>query len=80
MAVIIGVEEALTNVQEALRDKGYEVKTIKNEQDVQGCDCCVVTDSEMNAMGINDTMTKAPVIDAKGMSAEDIVKEVASRM
>lgn len=56
------------------------MKTIKNEQDVQGCDCCVVTDSEMNAMGINDTMTKAPVIDAKGMSAEDIVKEVASRM
>jgi len=77
---VIGVEEALTNVQEALRDKGYEVKTIKNEQDVQGCDCCVVTGSEMNAMGINDTMTKAPVIDAKGMSAEDIVKEVASRM
>ncbi|GER67435.1 UPF0180 protein [Weizmannia acidilactici] len=77
---VIGVEESLTNVQEALREKGYDVKTIKGESDVQGCDCCVVTGSEMNAMGIHDTMTRASIIDAKGMSADEVVKEVESRM
>ena len=39
----IGVENSLTDVQQALQQQGHEVITINSEHDAQGCDCCVVT-------------------------------------
>ena len=39
----IGVEQSLTNIQAALREKGYEVVSLQTESDAQNVDCCVVT-------------------------------------
>ena len=39
----IGVEQSLTNVQQALREKGHDVVELRQESDVNGCDCCVTT-------------------------------------
>lgn len=76
----VGVEQSLTNVQQALREKGYDVVELKQESDAQNCDCCVVTGLDSNVMGMHDTVTKASVIDANGMSADEVCREVESRL
>lgn len=76
----IGVEQSLTQVQDALRDKGYDVIQLKQENDANGCDCCVITGQDENVMGIQNTATAGSVIDARGMSADDVCQEVESRL
>jgi hypothetical protein len=76
----IGVEESLTNIQQALREKGHYVVELKKESDAQNCDCCVVTGLDINMMGMHDTVTKGSVIDANGMSADEVCKQVESRL
>ena len=43
MSKKIGIEQSLSDVEAALKEKGYEVVTMKTEDDAKGCDCCVVT-------------------------------------
>ncbi|WP_286228861.1 YkuS family protein [Neobacillus mesonae] len=76
----IGVEQSLTNVQQALREKGYDVVELKQESDARNVDCCVVTGLDSNVMGMQDTVSKTPVIDANGMSADEVCREVESRL
>jgi len=76
----VGVEESLTNIQQALREKGYDVIELKQATDAQNCDCCVVTGLDSNVMGMQDTSTKGSVIDANGMSADEVCQQVASRL
>ncbi|KSU61583.1 hypothetical protein AS034_14700 [[Bacillus] enclensis] len=80
MARKIGVEESLTNVVEALRAKGHDVVELKQESDAQGCDCCVVTGLDSNVMGIQNTVTQGSVIEASGMSADEVCQQVESRL
>ncbi|MFT4415191.1 YkuS family protein [Fredinandcohnia humi] len=76
----VGVEGSLTNVQQALQEKGYEVVQLRQESDAQGCDCCVITGIDSNVMGIADTVTKGAVIEANGLSADEVCQEVESRL
>jgi hypothetical protein len=76
----VGVEQSLTNVQQALRDKGYDVVELKQESDAQNCDCCVLTGLDSNVMGIQDTTIKGSVIEANGLSADEVCREVESRL
>ncbi|MDR7075483.1 glutamine amidotransferase PdxT [Neobacillus niacini] len=76
----IGVEGSLTDVQEALREKGHDVIELKQESDAQNCDCCVVTGLDSNVMGMQDTLTKGSVIEAHGMSADEVCQQVESRL
>lgn len=76
----VGVEQSLTNVQQALRNKGFEVVELKRESDAQGCCCCVVTGLDSNVMGMQDTFTKGSVIDANGMTADEVCQEVENRI
>ncbi|MFC4617180.1 YkuS family protein [Camelliibacillus cellulosilyticus] len=76
----IAVEESLTDVREALEDMGYDVVPLRTEADAKDCDCCVVTGGDMNVMGIQDIVTEGSVIDARGLSADDICHEVESRI
>ncbi|MDQ0253892.1 hypothetical protein J2S74_001264 [Evansella vedderi] len=76
----IGVEQSLTQVQEALQQRGYEVVQLKQEQDAANCDCCVITGQDRNVMGIQDVVTQGSVIDAHGMSAEEVCQAVESRL
>ncbi|MCM2532018.1 YkuS family protein [Neobacillus pocheonensis] len=74
----IGVEQSLTNIQQALREKGYDIVELKQESDAQNCDCCVIS-ADSNMMGMQDTLTKGAVIDADGMSADEVCQQVESR-
>ncbi|HWO77081.1 MAG TPA: YkuS family protein [Bacillus sp. (in: firmicutes)] len=76
----IGVEQSLTQVQEALRAQGYEVTELKQESDAQGCDCCVVTGQDENVMGIQNVVSQGSVINAHGLSAEEVCRQVESKL
>ena len=72
----IGVEQSLTNVQQALREKGHDIVELRQESDVNGCDCCVTTGLDSNVMGMQNTITQAPVITANGLSASEVCEQV----
>ncbi len=68
----IGIEQSLSDVEQALKQKGYDVVMMKTPEDAKNCDCCVVTGLDSNVQGIADTSTQAPVITASGMTADEI--------
>ncbi|RDU36507.1 hypothetical protein DRW41_13335 [Neobacillus piezotolerans] len=76
----IGVEQSLGNVQQALRERGYDVVELKQESDAADCECCVITGLDSNIMGMQDTVTKAPVIEANGLSADEVCSLVENRL
>jgi hypothetical protein len=76
----IGVEHSLTDVQEALKARGYEIVPLRGENDAKGCDCCVITGQDANVMGIQNAMTAGPVIDASGLTAEEICQKVEEKL
>lgn len=76
----IGVEQSLTDVQQELQAKGYDVIQLKQEQDAAGCDCCVITGQDQNVMGIQDAVTEGSVINAHGMSAQEICQQIEQRV
>ena len=76
MSKKIGIEQSLSDVEAALKEKGYEVVTMKTEDDAKGCDCCVVTGLDTDMRGISDTMTGASVIQATGLTADEICQQV----
>jgi hypothetical protein len=76
----VGVEQSLTNIQQALREKGYDVVELKQESDAQNCDCCVVSGFDSNVMGMQDTIIKGSVIEANGLSADEVCQQVESRL
>ncbi|MFD3446226.1 YkuS family protein [Microbacteriaceae bacterium 4G12] len=76
----IGVEQSLTDVQEALQDKGYEIVQLRSENDAKGCDCCVVTGLDTNVGGMSTTSIDGPVIEASGLTADEICQKVESKL
>lgn len=76
MSNIIGVEQSLTNVEDALKAKGYEVIQLRNEEDAKNCAACVITGQDENVMGISDIVTSGSVINASGLSADEVVDRV----
>ncbi|MES9683581.1 MULTISPECIES: YkuS family protein [Bacillaceae] len=76
----IGVEQSLTNVQEALRSAGHDVVELKQESDANGCDCCVVTGLDSNVMGMQNVATQGSVIEASGLTADQVCQQVESKL
>jgi hypothetical protein len=76
----IGVEESLQNVVQALREKGHDVVELKQESDAQNCDCCVLTGLDSNVMGIANVVTQGSVIEADGLSADEVCQRVESKL
>lgn len=76
----IGVEQSLTDVQQALQEKGYDVVQLKQENDAKECDCCVITGQDRDVMGISNVVTQGSVIEASGLSADQICQEVENRV
>ncbi len=76
----IGVEQSLSDVTAALQEKGYEVVQLNNESDAKGCDCCVITGQDQNVMGISNAVTAGSVIQATGLSANEVCEQVESKI
>lgn len=74
----VAVENSLTNVKQALQDKGHDVVALSANMDA--CDCCVISGEDKDMMGIADRTTKASVINAQGMTVDEIVQRVDQSM
>lgn len=71
----IAVESGLENVSQALRTAGYQVVNLEQGH-LSNVQCIVVSGGDENMLGIQTTETKAPVINAEGLSAQEIVERV----
>ena len=69
----IAVEEPLTDIKQALEEKGHNVEMFKNEENLPSCDCCVARGTEDLAYNqLNDV----PVVDATARTVNDVVSKV----
>lgn len=81
----IAVEKDLTNVSDYLSRQGFAVKRVdfsqKNAKDfIDGFDAVVVSGMDNNIMGIQDTVSAASIIEAKGMTPREIQMEIERRL
>ncbi|WP_047153621.1 YkuS family protein [Aneurinibacillus tyrosinisolvens] len=71
----IAVENTLGNVKQHLQNNGFQVVPMDNTS-IANCECCVISGEDNNMMGIANTLTKAPVINAQGLTAEEVLEAV----
>lgn len=80
----IAVQEGLDRVKNYLAEKGYAVETIGFNAATKAQDsdyrAIVLTGLSKDFMGISDTVTRVPVIDATGMTEEEIFKRVEKEL
>jgi len=80
----IAIEENLTPIKNFLLDKGFDVESISLNQkytdQVKNYDALVIAGTNRNFLGVSDTNTKALVIDAEGMTPEQVYNELRSRL
>lgn len=80
----IAVEQNLTPVREFLSEKGYSVDAVnigkEFTRELEKYDAVVVTGMNKDFLGVQDVNTGAVIIDAKGLTAEQVLKEMESRL
>lgn len=81
----IGVERALTHVKDYLEHNDFNVEMLdesnkESQRALNKFDAIVVTGADANLMGMQNTMTRTPVINAQGKTAEDVYQELLNRM
>ena len=69
----VAVEKHLSDVKQILEQNGYEVVGMDS---ATNCSCCVISGQDKNVMGMADTATEAPVINAEGLTAQEILDRV----
>lgn len=74
----VAVEGSLTNIARDLRTQGYEVVDL-NSNEIQNVSAVIISGEDNNVMNMADIKTKAPVINARGMTAEQVRSEIEKR-
>ncbi len=69
----IAVEEPLTDIKQALEEKGHSVEMFINEEDLPSCDCCVARGTEDLS---DNQLNNVPVVDVTARSVNDVVSKV----
>jgi len=77
----IAVQQGLSEVKKYLSEEGYTVKEFDNSKKNAGhfldrYDAVIVTGENQNIMGVEDTISSTPIIDATGMTAEEVKKQI----
>ncbi|WP_274362558.1 YkuS family protein [Paenibacillus thermotolerans] len=70
----VAVENSLGNIKDALHNSGYEVMDMSGN--LEACDCCVISGEDKNMMGMTDRATQASVINAQGMTEDEVIQRV----
>lgn len=73
----IGIQKELSTVRDYLKDSGYNVfevdtTNIVSSTTLQSFDALIVNGANDNIMGIDDTSTKIPVINADGLTPTEV--------
>lgn len=83
MNVKIAIEPTLSDVKEHLSDMGYNVVDIdvnKETGSLRGFDAVVVNGLSTNLLGMSNTRSKAPVINADGLTPEQVAQEIRNKL
>ncbi|HQA08601.1 MAG TPA: YkuS family protein [Syntrophomonadaceae bacterium] len=78
MERVIAVEDNLTPVRDFLAAQGCQIIAVERVKDTR-VDAVVISGADQNLMGMEDIDTKAPVIDARGLSPQDVWIEIQQR-
>ncbi len=78
MAGTIAVDDKLGNVRQALENEGYNVTSL--EEGLHKAAVVVVSSMDDDLLGDQSITTKAPVIQAAGLTAEQVINEVEKAM
>lgn len=71
----VAISGNLENVKAELKKQGYEVVELESNQ-WQDAKAVVVSGGDVNMMDIQTTLTNAPIIDASGKTAQEIVADL----
>jgi AmiR/NasT family two-component response regulator len=74
----VAVEETLTNITEELKNNGYQVVGLDN-QELDEVKAVVVSGQDINMMNMADIKTEVPVINARGMTPEEVRREIEKK-
>ncbi len=74
----IAIEQQLTPYSQALSHAGYRVVPL-TDLTLKDAQAVVVQGSDDKFLGIEDPLTKAPVISATGLTIDQVVAEVMRR-
>lgn len=79
----IAVEQSLNRFAQVLQDNGYEVVQLdplsESGAELINCAAVVVSGMDRNMLGRQDIQTAAPVIDATGLTSDQLLEEVRRR-
>lgn len=80
----IAVEQSLTPVRDFLSQKGYSVDIVDLDteftKNMEKYDAIVVTGLSDDFLGVEDTNTKSAVINAKGLTAEQVYTQIKNKL
>ncbi|AKA70371.1 MULTISPECIES: YkuS family protein [Clostridium] len=81
----IGIEQGLSMIADYLSSKGYSVETLSgnfenNTSKYENLDAIVTADYNTDMMGISDTSTKVPVINASGLTQEEVENMIEQKI
>jgi galactitol-specific phosphotransferase system IIB component len=85
MEMKVGIEKSLNNVKAELEQNNMQAVVMNNSKQDSGrelkkYDAIVASGQDSNFLGMQDTKTKTPVINANGKTAEEICSEVKDRL
>lgn len=76
----VAIENTLGSISNYLSEKGYEVVQLdphtQSGIELKNCDAVVIAGMDDNLMGMTTIKTESPVIDAKGMSPQDVLNQL----
>ncbi|GAW93661.1 YkuS family protein [Calderihabitans maritimus] len=75
MARVVGVEEGLENVRQALEAAGFKTVTLGQGKGEE-ITAAVISGTDRDLMEMEDIKLAVPVIDARGKSAEEVLENV----
>lgn len=73
----IGIEEGLSNIANYLKEEGYSVETLGSDinssaSKCKNLDAIITSDHNTDIMGISDTCSKIPIINANGLNEKEV--------
>ncbi|ABR49289.1 protein of unknown function UPF0180 [Alkaliphilus metalliredigens QYMF] len=72
----VAIENSLGDVKTYLQEQGFQVEELRENANLDSYDAVIVTGQDSNMLGMENAVTKAPVITARGQSAEQIYDRI----
>lgn len=76
----VAVSNTLSNVSQLLSNNGYDVIPFQQVIPQEKCDAVILSGESENMMGIMDIEMDCPVINAGGMTAEEVLEQLQNRI